>query len=274
MVKFFTPYPYRSPFYAASPEEETDRAIDHLERVLSHEGAQNVAALMLEPVSGSSGMVVYPDGYLDAVRRLCTRYGILLIFDEIMTGFGRTGAPFAATRLGVQPDLITFAKGASSSYVPLGGVLVRESVASHFDTQLFDVGHTHAGHVLSVAAGLAAYEVYRDEGLIERWLKDGLTVLKEKHPIVGDIRGLGAHFGIELVKDRATREPLASWHAQGASVPMRAFYSELMRRGVHAYGRYNLVLVTPPLTIGRDELEEGFVALDHALRAAQEAAAA
>lgn len=277
IVKFFTPYPYRSPFHASSGDEETARAIDHLERVLSHEGAQNVAAIMLEPVGGSSGLVVYPEGYLQGVRALCSRYGILLIFDEIMTGFGRTGAPFAATRLGVQPDLITFAKGASSSYVPLGGVLMRESVARHFDTALFDVGHTHAGHVLSVAAGLAAFDVYRDEGLferglvIERWLREGLGNLQRKYAIVGDVRGMGAHFGIELVKDRTSRAPLVDWHAPSGGAPMRAFYSDLLRQGVHAYGRYNLVLITPPLTITRDELEFGLTALDHALATTQEA---
>lgn len=271
MVKFFAPYPYRSPFFATTPGEECSRALDHLERILSHEGAQNVAAIMLEPMTGSSGMVVYPEGYLAGVRKLCDRHGILLVFDEIMTGFGRTGAPFAATRLGVLPDLLSFAKGASSSYTPLGGVLVREGVAKHFDTELFDVGHTHAGHVLAVAGGLAALRAYRDEGLFERvleieqWLRAGLAELQRKHPVIGDVRGMGAHFGIELVRDRATREPLVQWHHPGGSGPMQAFYGELLARGVHAYGRYNIVLVSPPFVITRAELEEGFEALDGAL---------
>ncbi|MFM0096211.1 aminotransferase class III-fold pyridoxal phosphate-dependent enzyme [Paraburkholderia nemoris] len=270
-VKFFTPYPYRSPFFTRDPREETDRAIEHLKQVLSHEGAQNVAAILMEPVTGSSGIVVYPNGYLQRVRELCDQHGILLIFDEIMTGFGRTGAPFAATRLGVAPDMMSFAKGASSSYTPLGGVLVRETVASHFDDRLFDVGHTHAGHVLAVAGGLAALKVYLEEGLFERgleieqWLRDGLGELKRRHPVIGDVRGIGAQFGIELVRDATSREPLVEWHHPGGSVPMKAFYGELLRRGVHAYGRYNVVIVTPPLTISRDELQEGFDALDAAL---------
>lgn len=277
MVKFFTPYPYRSPFFTTDPAEETRRALDHLGRVLSHEGAQNVAAILMEPMTGSSGVVVYPEGYLQGVRALCDKHGILLIFDEVMTGFGRTGAAFCCQRVGVQPDLISFAKGASSSYTPLGGVLVRESVAKQFDNELFDVGHTHAGHVLSVAGGLAALKVYLEEGLFERgreiegWLKEGLGELAERHPCIGDIRGMGAQFGIELVKDRETREPLVEWHHPDGSLPMKAFYGALLNRGVHAYGRYNVVIIAPPLVISRAELDEGFAALDLALTAVERA---
>lgn len=276
MVKFFAPYPYRSPFHTADPAEETRRALDHLARVLSHEGAQNVAAILMEPMTGSSGVVVYPPGYLEGVRKLCDQHGILLAFDEVMTGFGRTGAPFCAQRVGVQPDLISFAKGASGSYTPLGGVLVRERVARHFDSHLFDVGHTHAGHVLSVAGGLAALKVYLEEGLFERarrieaWLREGLGELAGRHACIGDIRGMGALFGIELVRDRDSREPLVDWHDPGGSLPMKAFYGELMARGVHAYGRYNVVIVAPPLVISRAELDEGLAGLDAALTALEQ----
>jgi len=271
IVRFFAPYPYRSPFHAQTPEQETDRALEHIERVLSHEGAENVAAIIIEPVTGSSGLVVYPDGYLAGLRRICDRHGILLVFDEVMTGFGRVGRPFAAIRLGVAPDLLSFAKGASSSYTPLGGVMVREQVAAFFDDNLFDVGHTHAGHVLSVAGGLAALKVYREEGLFDRaleiegWLRAGLGDLQDRHAVVCDVRGLGAFFGLELVKDRTTKEPLVAWHHPSGSTPMRLFYGELLRRGVHAYGRYNMAMIAPPLTIRRDELAEGFEALDAAL---------
>lgn len=277
MVKFFAPYPYRSPFHTQDPVEETRRALDHLARILSHEGAQNVAAILMEPMTGSSGVVVYPEGYLQGVRDLCDRHGILLIFDEIMTGFGRTGAPFCAQRVGVRPDLISFAKGASSSYTPLGGVLVREGVAKHFDNELFDVGHTHAGHVLSVAGGLAALKVYLEEGLFDRaleiedWLRDGFEELAHRHDCIGEVRGRGALFGVELVKDRATREPLVEWHHPGGSLPMKAFYGELLNRGVHAYGRYNVVIVAPPLVITRHELNEGLTAFDAALTALENA---
>lgn len=276
VVRFLAPYPYRSPFHAASPAEEAARALAHVEQIISHEGAQNIAAIMIEPVTGSSGLVVYPDGYLHGLRAICDRTGILLIFDEVMTGFGRVGKAFGAIRLACQPDLLSFAKGASSSYVPLGGVLVREKVAAHFDSNLFDIGHTHSGHILAVAAGLAALDVYEQEGLfersieIERWLKSGLAELKSRHPdILGDVRGLGSLFGLELVKDPDRREPLVAWHDPMPSAQMKAFYGELMRRGVHAYGRYNICLVAPPLNIRREELDLGLAALDGALAVAE-----
>lgn len=272
IVRFFAPYPYRSPFHANTPAEETERALDHVERILSHEGASNVAAIMLEPMTGSSGLVVYPPGYLQGLRAICNRYGILLVFDEVMTGFGRVGKAFAAIRFGVEPDLLSFAKGASSSYTPLGGVLVRERLASFFDAELFDVGHTHAGHVLAVAGGLAALKVYEEEGLFERaieiegWLQEGLGALQKRHPeVVGDVRGAGALFGLELVSDAEKKTPLVAWHHPGGSGPMKHFYGSLLEQGVHAYGRYNVVLIAPPLTISRSDLDLGFEALDKAL---------
>ncbi len=273
IVRFFAPYPYRSPFHTEDGPTETARALDHVRRILSHEGPQNVAAIMIEPVTGSSGLVVYPDGYLTGLREICDRHGILLIFDEVMTGFGRVGRAFAAQRLGVAPDLLSFAKGASASYTPLGGVLVREGIAQFFDENLFDVGHTHAGHVLAVAGGLAALEVYQEEGLFERaieiegWLREGLGALQRRHEVLGDVRGLGALFGLELVRDRQSREPLVAWHDPAGSGVMKTFFGTLLSRGVHAYGRYNMVLVAPPLTISRDELHIGLDALDAGLAA-------
>jgi taurine--2-oxoglutarate transaminase len=277
IVRFFAPFPYRSPFQAEGAEAETKAALAHLEQVLLHEGAGNAAALIIEPVSGSSGLVVQDPAYLQGLREICDRHGILLVFDEVMTGFGRTGAAFAAERLGVAPDLITFAKGASSSYVPLGGVMVRERVARFFDDNLFDVGHTHAGHVLAVAAGQAALKVYQDEGLFERarlietWLREGFVRLRSRHRVVGDVRGIGALFGLDLVRDPETRAPVAPWHSAGPSRPMQVFYRTLMARGVHTYGRYNLVMVAPPLTVTESELELGFDALDAALSALEAA---
>jgi taurine--2-oxoglutarate transaminase len=271
VVHFFTPYLYRSPFHTTDEREEEERALDHLERVLLHEGAETVAAIVLEPFVGSSAVNPLPAAYLRGVRELATRHGILLVFDEVMSGFGRVGDAFAAVRLGVEPDLIVFAKGASSGYAPLGGVLVRESVASTFDRELFDVGHTHAGHVLAVATGRAALRAYHEEGLfarayeIETWLRRLLGELQQRHEVVGDVRGLGALFGLELVGDRATREPLVGCHDGFGLTSMRRFYDTLLRSGVHAYGRYNLVLVAPPLTATEEELAEGVAALDRAL---------
>ncbi|MBV8602057.1 MAG: aminotransferase class III-fold pyridoxal phosphate-dependent enzyme, partial [Candidatus Eremiobacteraeota bacterium] len=168
VVHFFAPYPYRSPFSTDDPAEETKRALEHLELVLSYEDPNRVAAILVEPVVGSNGVIVYPPGYLAGLRALCDKHGIVLIFDEVMTGFGRVGAPFAAQRFGVTPDAIAFAKGATSAYVPLGGVLLREELARYFDDHVLWAGHTYSGHALASAAALATLAVYRDENLFER----------------------------------------------------------------------------------------------------------
>lgn len=221
IVHFFTPYPYRSPFYTTDPATECERALAHLELVLTFEDPQKVAAIFVEPVVGTNGVVVYPDGYLEGLRALCDRHGIALVFDEVMTGFGRTGARFASVHFGVAPDVITFAKGCTSAYVPLGGVMLRESLAEYFDDHVLGCGHTYSGHPLAMAAARAALATYRDEGLytrgrqIESWLRDGLESVMQRSPVVGDVRGVGAFFAIELVKDRGTREPLVPW--QGSS---------------------------------------------------------
>lgn len=271
VVHFFAPYPYRSPFYTEDPKEETARALDHLERVLLHEDPKRVAAIFLEPVVGSNGVIVYPEGYLEGVRALCDRHGILLVFDEVMTGFGRLGAAFAALRFGVVPDLITFAKGVTSAYVPLGGVLVRETLARYFDENPLPTGHTYAGHPLAVAAGLASLEAYREEGLFERVLamegffQESLKALKDRHPVVGDVRGLGAFYALELVRDRGTKEPLSPWHAP-FSPAMQALQKALWQEGVYLLAKHNILVVAPPLTIKKEEFLEGVERLSRALR--------
>lgn len=268
VVRFFTPFPYRSPFHTRDAREETDRAIAHLEDVIAYEGGERIAALLIEPVVGANGVIVYPDSYLARVRELCDRHGILLIFDEVMTGFGRTGDAFAAQRFGVIPDLLTFAKGVTSAYVPLGGVAVRESLAKHFDTRVLPSGHTFSGHPLAMAAGVAALRAYREEGLfarareIERWLRERFDALAQRHRVVGEARGVGAFFGLELVADRDTRVPLVAW--QGPKT-LQAFFNDLLAHGLYIYGRYNVAIVTPPLTVSTDELDEGFAILDAAL---------
>ena len=270
VVHFFAPYPYRSPFHTEDPKIECQRALEHLELVLTYEDPNRVAALVIEPVVGSNGVIVYPEGYLAGLRSICSRHGILLVFDEVMTGFGRLGAPFASQRFGVSPDIITFAKGATSAYIPLGGVMVREEIASYFDDAVLACGHTYSGHPLCMAVALAALDVYRDEHLFERayeaesWLRDGLTNLASRSPIVGDVRGCGAMFAIELVKDKSTREALMPW--QGPSnAPLPALLAELLKLGVFTFGRYNVLMVTPPLTITRSEIEEGLATLETAL---------
>ena len=272
IMRFFAPYPYRSPFWSHSPEEETARAIEHLERVLVHEDPKRVAAILIEPVVGSNGVIVYPDGYLPALRALTEKHGILLISDEVMTGFGRTGAAFGATRYGVVPDMITFAKGVTSAYLPLGGVMIREPLAKTFDTRALPSGHTYSGHPMCVAAGLAAVRAYRDEKLFDRakelegWLRAGLAAIAEKHRVVGEARGVGAFWALELVKDKKTREPLVAWHGEGPGV-MKTLYAELRKRGVYTFGKYNVAMVAPPLTTTKSELDEGLAALDASLGA-------
>jgi taurine--2-oxoglutarate transaminase len=270
VVRFFAPFPYRSPFSTTDPAEETRRALEHVELILMYEDPQRVAAIVLEPVVGSNGVIVYPDGYLAGLRAICDKHGIALVFDEVMTGFGRTGAAFAAHRFGVMPDAITFAKGVTSAYVPLGGVLLREELARYFDDHVLWAGHTYSGHPLAMAAGLATLDAYRDEKIFEKGLalegtlRDGLERLRSAHPSVGEVRGVGAFFALELVKDRKTREPIVAW--QGAGVgQMATFNASVRQRGAWVLTRYNFAAIAPPLVIEKAELERGFEALDGAL---------
>ncbi|MGH7728265.1 MAG: aminotransferase class III-fold pyridoxal phosphate-dependent enzyme [Vulcanimicrobiaceae bacterium] len=269
-IHFFAPFPYRSPFDTRDPQVETARALAHLGEVIAYENPASIAALIIEPVVGSNGAIVYPEGYLAGIRELCTRHGVALIFDEVMTGFGRTGAAFGGARFGVEPDLIAFAKGVTSAYIPLGGVMVRESLAHTFDARPLLAGHTYSGHPIAMAAGLGALAAYRDEGIFERArsleprLRAGLEGLAARHPVVGEVRGAGLFFALEFVRDRGTREPLVPW--QGAGIgPVATFYAALRKRGAIAFGRYNVALVAPPLTIDEGELDEALVALDGAL---------
>src|SRR5690606_37256145 len=187
---------------------ETQRALAHLEEVITFEGPKNIAALLIEPVVGSNGVVIYPDGYLQGLRDITAKHGIVLVFDEVMTGFGRLGDIFAAQKFDVAPDMITFAKGVASAFVPLGGVLVREDLASHFDDNALMCGHTYSGHPLAMAAGLATVTTMRKEGLfqpareIEPQLRAGFQTIMANHPVVGDARVIGAFSAIEFVKDR------------------------------------------------------------------------
>ena len=270
VVRFFAPYPYRSPFFTDDAATETERALAHLEDVITFEGAKNIAALVIEPVVGSNGVVIYPDGYLKGLRELTAKHGIVLVFDEVMTGFGRLGETFAAQRFDVAPDMIVFAKGVASAYVPLGGVLVREGLANHFDDVALMCGHTYSGHPLAMAAGLANVKAMRKEGLFKRarqlepLLKSGLEAIKANHPVVGDVRAIGAFSAIELVKDRASKTPLVPWYG-GDNAPIGKLTGALRQHGVYAFGRYNVLLVTPPLVIEQSDLEFGLEALDKSL---------
>ena len=271
VVRFFAPYPYRSPFFTDDAATETERALAHLEEVITFEGPKNIAALLIEPVVGSNGVVIYPDGYLKGLRDITAKHGIILVFDEVMTGFGRLGDVFAAQKFDVAPDMITFAKGVASAYVPLGGVLVREGLASHFDDNALMCGHTYSGHPLAMAAGLATVTTMRKEGLFQRareiepLLRAGFATIMANHPVVGDARVIGAFSAIEFVKDRTDKTPLVPWYG-GDNAPVGKLTGALRNNGVYAFGRYNVLLVTPPLTIDRADLEFGLEALDRSLR--------
>ncbi|WP_136031150.1 aspartate aminotransferase family protein [Microbacterium sp. PF5] len=280
-VRFFGPYLYRSPFHAETPEQEAERALAHLEQTIQLEGPQTIAAIIIETVVGTNGVLVPPPGYLPGVRELCDRYGIVYIADEVMVGFGRLGEWFGIDAFGAQPDLLTFAKGVNSGYVPLGGVVISDRIARAFDTMPFAGGLTYSGHPLACAAGVATFEVFRRDGILERVRDLGERVVEptlrswvERHPSVGEVRGRGLFWAVELVRDAETREPLVPFNAAGAdAAPMVAFAAAARRAGVWPFTHFNRVHVAPPLVIEEEELRRGLRVIDEALAVADEVAA-
>lgn len=275
IVRVHDPYPYRCPFGYA-PEGNLQVYIDHVIQTIEFEGPENVAAVMMEPITGSSGLIIPPDGYWQAIREYTSKHGILLIADEAMTGFGRTGKMFGVEHSGVVPDIMTCAKGLTAGYLPLGAVIVREPIARHFDDHPFVCGLTYSGHPVSCAAALACMEVYEEEGLAARAAEMGqvqsqlLADLAAKHPSVGDVRNIGLFGVVECVKDRATREALSPWN-KPLSPPMAGVARRIRELGMHTFVRWNWVFCIPPLTITRAELEEGFAIIDRALEIADAA---
>lgn len=281
VVHFFGPYAYRSAFHAADEAEETARALEHLEQTIILEGASTIGAIILETVVGTNGVLVPPPGYLPGVRALCDKYGIVYIADEVMVGFGRVGEWFAVDAFDVTPDLITFAKGVNSGYVPLGGVVISDAIAAHFDTVAFPGGLTYSGHPLACAPGVATFEVFARDGILERVRDLGervveprLRAMAERHPCVGEVRGRGLFWAIELVRDRETREPLVPFNAAGPSAaPMTAFAAACKKAGLWPFTHFNRVHVAPPLVISEEDLVRGLDIIDEALTVADEAAA-
>lgn len=276
VVHFFGPYLYRSHFGATTPAEETERALAHLEEVVAMEGPHQVAAIVLETVVGTNGVLVPPDGYLAGVRDLCDRHGILMVCDEVMVGFGRTGQWFAVDHWRVAPDLIAFAKGVNSGYVPLGGVLLTEDVANTFRDVPYPGGLTYSGHPLACAAAVASIQVMEEDGIVERAAKLGESVLgpglariADSHPSVGEVRGLGCFWALELVRDGDTREPLVPFAASGpASAPMTELGTALRSRGLWPFLAGNRLQIAPPLVVTEEELERGLEIIDDALAVA------
>lgn len=255
--------------------DTVEQALANVEEVIQLEGPQNIAAFILEPVTGTNGVLVPPHGYLQGVREICSRHGILLIADEVMSGFGRTGAWFAVDHWKVVPDLITMAKGLTSSYLPLGAVGVRHHIAAYFQDNVFYGGLTYNSHPMGCAAALATIRVYEEDGLIENAKKMGqvlkqlLTELESRHPSVGAVRSIGLFGLVELVRNRETREPMAPFN--GSSEEMAALGRFFREQGLYTFVRWNTFFTNPPLCISEKELREGFAIIDRGLQAADRA---
>ena len=272
IVHFFGPYPYRSPFWSDSDEQEAERALQHLESVIAFEGPQTIGALVLESVVGTAGVLIPPANYLAGVRELCDRYGIVYIADEVMAGFGRTGDWFAFEHFGVVPDLIAFAKGVNSGYVPVGGVIISDEIAATFDERVFPGGLTYSGHPLAAASIIATLTAMQDEGIVENAkrvgedvIDPGLRELAERHPVIGEVRGMGVFWALDLVRNRATREMLVPYNASGeANAPMAELVGACRQRGLMPFTNYNRLHVVPPCTVSDAEAKEGLAILDDA----------
>ncbi|MDQ1737732.1 MAG: taurine---2-oxoglutarate transaminase, partial [Pseudonocardiales bacterium] len=269
-VHFFGPFLYRSVFHSSTEEEECQRALEHLEQVIDFEGPQTIAAIILETIPGTAGIMPPPPGYLAGVRALCDKYGIIYIADEVMCGFGRTGAWFALDHYDVQPDLIAFAKGVNSGYVPLGGVIISQQIVDTFADRVFPGGLTYSGHPLACAAAVATLTAMAEEGIVDNAAQIGETVigpglreLAERHPIIGEVRGLGVFWALDLVTDRATKEPLAPYG--GTSPAMGELVGALKANGVLPFTNYHRLHIVPPCIITADEAREGLAAVDKAL---------
>jgi taurine---2-oxoglutarate transaminase len=257
--------------------DTTDQALRYLEEVIQLEGPGTIAAFILETVTGTNGILVPPDGYLQGVRALCDRHGILMIADEVMAGFGRTGEWFAVDRWKVVPDMITMAKGLTSAYVQLGAVGMRRGLADHFATAAFPGGLTYNSHPLACAAALAAISVIEEDGLIEKARRSGvlmaelLASLAARHPSVGAVRSIGLFGIVELVRHRQTREPMAPFN--GTSPEMTALGKFFRQEGLYTIVRWNYFFTNPPLSITEDELREGFAIIDRGLAITDQAVA-
>ncbi len=276
IVHFCGPYAYRSSFNATTEAEECERALKHLEEILMYEGAHTVAGIILESVVGTNGILVPPDGYLQGVRELCTKHGIVMICDEVMAGFGRTGKWFACEHWDVEPDLIACAKGINSGYVPLGALLISRRIADTFMDRAYMGGLTYSGHPLACAAAVASIEAFKDEGIIENAasigsdvLGPGLRELQERHPSIGEVRGKGCFWGVELVKNRETREMLAPFNASGKDMgAVGAFQRKCWELGLATMVHWNVLMVVPPLVITPEEARAGLELIDEALAVA------
>jgi taurine--2-oxoglutarate transaminase len=273
VVHFLDPYRYRSTFHKNNPdiseEEFSQDYLNNLEEIIQYEGADTIAAIILETVTGTNGIIIPPDGYLQGVRAICDKHKIVMICDEVMSGFGRTGEWFAFNHWNVVPDIVTMAKGLTSGYSPLGAVAMKREIAQAFNERVFQSGLTYNGHLVSLSAAYAVIKVMKQDHLVEKAKETGkllaslLVDLKEKHPSVGDVRSIGLFGVIELVKNRVSKDPLAPYG--GSSQVMSDFRKYILEHGVYAYTHWHTLLIIPPLIITPEQLLEGFDVIDQAL---------
>lgn len=264
-VHVFGPYEYRSEFWSDSPEQEAERALHHLERTIQAEGAESIAAILLESIPGTAGVLTPPPGYMAGVRAIADKYGILLILDEVMVGFGRTGHWFAFEAFDVKPDLITFAKGVNSGYIPVGGVIISDEIAATFDERVFPGGLTYSGHPLAAASIVASITAMEEEGIVENaatigrdHIAPGLAALADKHECIGDVRGSGVFWALELVANRETREPLSA-------ADMGKVKGALVKRGLLPFIADNRIHIVPPAVVTAEEVARAMAIYDEAL---------
>jgi len=271
------PYYYRCPWYSTSFEECGERSIKNLEKTINYEGANNIAAIMMEGESGTSGCIKYPPFYLKKVEKLCKKYDLLLIIDEVMSGFCRTGEWFGFDNHSIKPDIISIAKGVTSGYIPLGGIMVSDNIINSFDNKVLPLGLTYSAHSVACAAAVAVLEIYENENVIENVKKIGnytdkkIEKLMENHPSFGDWRNTGMLGCIELVKNKKSKDPLAPFNATPKQMKnMNKVIKVLREEGMFTYTKWNYIFIAPPLTSTKDDIDEGIEIISKALKVADE----
>lgn len=273
-VKFFDPYIYREKINFSSEKEASAYYVAKLREQVIYEGAESVAAIVMETITGSNGVIIPPDGYLKGVRAICDEFGIMMICDEVMAGFGRTGKMFAFENFGVKPDIVSFAKGITCGYVQLGGVCVSKKIAAYFDDHLFSCGLTYSGHPLACAAGVACLRYYDEAKILKNVKRSGkvlgeeLEKLKSKYKIVGDVRYIGLFSAVELVRSRRTKEPLVGYGKDPKGI-MTSIIGKLKKRGFMTYSHENMILISPPLIITEEQIREEMAKLDEVMAEAE-----
>lgn len=277
MVHVENPYAYRCPWGTTTPEDCARMCAEHVERIIRFENPDSVAAILMEGESGSSGCIKYPPGYWKMIKKIADKYGILIICDEVMSGFGRTGKWFGIDHHGVEPDIMCMAKGLTSGYIPMGAMIVSEKIAKHFEKIPLPLGLTYSAHAVGCAAALAVIDIYKEDGLIENaakmgnYMKSKVEELKKKHPSIGDYRNTGLLGCIELVKNRKTKEPMAPWNAKPDEMAvMNKVAAKINELGMFTFVRWNWIFTCPPLCINKLEMDEGLDIISNAVSIADE----